>query len=953
MSNGSNNPENTNPTTAALKPTEVLINGTTFDLRNMSLEDAARLRQALPADYRERADALVPFIENFDGIIQDLPEELRTPEGLNALFHALSTGGETALTAAQRTAMRGPLGDMIRNAPGYQLAQNGEKATNFIDSTFGSFADGVMFMFRARRAAGGSLTHSADITHEQAVAVASAYQAAMYMGVETNRRDPSQIDRIFARMQSTTDGVVHALPPQVLAILPAILKFFENGFKDWSGAWDHAVAQVERDREDKPALNYEQTLERNTMNRARANQRPAAQAMMEEAGTVAGVAVKPIVDALSDETVVAGNDGKVYTTNPDAAAGQAPAVPVVTPQGGDLTTEEVNGHQWDNALGALKDGNLWEKGAMLTGLGTAGLGAFTAARGVAEGAVREWVGPRSLPARRAQRALDQAQDLHERAAAAREGRGWRFWERGEEAAKRLEAREARLAAQYERLAPAAESRIAAGTRVNNLGGTRAPFLNGFIDQAVEPLGRGSELGTNKIGSAIWHAPRNLSRGVGGFFSGTAEHVVNLGERMTFGVARQARDNITDIVEHFRGNSPAPNLSVSRATDVVQEAADISPRPVAQAPVTSSRAQLLGSASTRTAEAAGVVAATPQVRPVNPAAGAVHAADMAADAANVAAHVEGGVAAQAARTGLLARWAAGATSLGSKAAGKSWIGTAIAGVVTVGAVGLGSAARAQEYYQTPSNRRQGSAWDAARQGARESSYAIWDGVSGDSDWRAGDNMRGSTKVLDTAITMGAATAVLDGTRRTKQLDRVPAAQVAAFMQLIPDPLNRENIASGVNNLPVNDPLLKAFMDGMGTAVRERQFGRNMGAKVGTMPVSEREARFMIDRAARAYLADGGTVENAREALAQAALAKAAADAHQRAEARREQPQRQQPRHEGPNVLDQMGAAANDARQAVSGLVERSVTVGIGQMRQATANFQLPKLEMPRIQLPFGN
>lgn len=372
----------TNTTT----PTTVIIteaNGTTFstDLKDLSAANATKLYAALghtgtKTNYQQLADQVAGFAHNFKSIVT-----LQSPMGtdyqqlIKNYCNALKEGGgqlqancEDDLKQFQATA----LGQSIMQSGMYKTAEGTAAAVGAV----GEFFHGVTAPFRVAGAAiSGAVGAAGDgydqlsfgMSEQQAKAIGTAYAAALYSQVDAPsvRHEANTTDEIFAEVESFANGIWHSLPPGLTAYLFAVVNYLENGFH-WDAAYSAGVIEADKVRAT-PALNYEQTLQRDLVNHADKASRPDAAQMLREAGTIAGMATAPVANIVDKGGVSRDTKGTYQTV--EFKDGAPTTAVVKNDQGKPVTQNQRN----EDRVQKVAD-EVPQTGAEWVGAGAAALG---------------------------------------------------------------------------------------------------------------------------------------------------------------------------------------------------------------------------------------------------------------------------------------------------------------------------------------------------------------------------------------------------------------------------------------------------------------------------------------------------------------------------------------------------------------------------------------------------
>ncbi len=368
-----NNPETGNNTTNTgaddAVSTAVAIGDFKTDIATMNVADGLKLHAALGTlktqrNYQAEADKLVPFIEHFQSIMKDLPPELQQPDGMQKFLAGLKkTGGKLVGNESDqlKSWYNGEGGAMLRaNGIGTGLQLSGD-AANLIGDSLAEGGDGWMLwgrMFDAAKTSTALVTKGAalPISHDQAVGIASSIEAVKYMYTEspdapnaTKLKTANWLDKIVANVESVTDSIWHNVPEGLAAIIPTIGKWATNGF-DWNKAWTESLNEVHQFRATTKPLTAEETLARNMSDKVEHNGNEKSVEALQKAGTVAGVNVAPMAEALSHPTIVVNNDGTIGQTDGKGNG----ATPLVNPMTNHpLTTNDVHQNAWGKAKGGL------------------------------------------------------------------------------------------------------------------------------------------------------------------------------------------------------------------------------------------------------------------------------------------------------------------------------------------------------------------------------------------------------------------------------------------------------------------------------------------------------------------------------------------------------------------------------------------------------------------------
>lgn len=442
------------PETSKLPPSIVRIKDAQdgvheFDLAKLDEKQAAELYALLPEHRQKAAKELAPFFLNFKNAIKDIPEELKKPGAIEACMLQLQKqGGFMAEDTSKEVLafLNGPYCADLRRSGLYKGVKSTKEVADLAAGVMKTGTESILaymsalgLPFRLINAgidktleAAGT---AAKLTESQAMALATAYQGAMYMATDsetapaaTKSRDPNWADHIQTGAQFGWQYVAVV----GMAIWNMVTHY--DSKKDFAENWQTAWAEAKtKQTGGKDFFSYDDKLKANAVERTEGKARPEIQAMLKGVGTVAGVNAAPYMDALQNDTYYVGYDSKVYRT----IGGKPEAQPVAAPDGNPLTQGMRNAFVGEQVRGGLFDDIGVNANTAGSALGVAGAAATY--KGVAQGAAHTVVTESTLVAdKRLAKAEEKLKGLEARADRALKGEKSHFWSRKPESLEKLE-----------------------------------------------------------------------------------------------------------------------------------------------------------------------------------------------------------------------------------------------------------------------------------------------------------------------------------------------------------------------------------------------------------------------------------------------------------------------------------------------------------------------------------
>lgn len=279
-----------------------------FNLNTLDEASGQELFDALPKERQEAALKQKEFIKNFKNSIKDIPPELLKPGALEELFAKLveNQGYATEkFTDAQRQFLDGNWGADLKRNGFYKGFKRADEVTQLASDALG-FAGGTVDSFFAILGLPGrafsvgvdwsqeTLSATPEITDGQALAVAAAYQGALYMStdwseLQKREREPTVADQAVAGFQVGRDNIAVFL----MAAWKAVTNFIKEGKWEWSKAWDEAEKSY---TDGKGIASYDARVREHIYSGTEPAKRPEVEEALRAAKQVAGVEVAPYFD---------------------------------------------------------------------------------------------------------------------------------------------------------------------------------------------------------------------------------------------------------------------------------------------------------------------------------------------------------------------------------------------------------------------------------------------------------------------------------------------------------------------------------------------------------------------------------------------------------------------------------------------------------------------------------
>lgn len=319
------------PPVKAASPTEIVINDTTFELKGLSVSDGDRLYRALPEQYKTLADQFAVVAKKFERIADiQLPEGMSLTQAVENYKKALTEGAGEIKGDADPYLRQ--MDGLFSTLPGYQDMAAGIRragnAVNFLGTAGGAGYDllaspfrFINFLYVAGREGVNSLTPS--MTDAQARALGAAYAGSMlYEGI--SRQSMSGKEFFFnnpltsasAGLESlalqSTDWDIPVLQdawPYLLAAAKWIYSMVMHAEGEKALTFSEALGKAREEIQTKKSLNpnWRSIAE----GKLREGDSDAALTRVAGAEEVAGIATKPIADAVANEQTVVTTTGDV------------------------------------------------------------------------------------------------------------------------------------------------------------------------------------------------------------------------------------------------------------------------------------------------------------------------------------------------------------------------------------------------------------------------------------------------------------------------------------------------------------------------------------------------------------------------------------------------------------------------------------------------------------------
>ncbi|MBX9725712.1 MAG: hypothetical protein K2X09_00480, partial [Rickettsiales bacterium] len=312
-----------------------------FSLDQFGEAEGAQVRALLPTMWQEKIDAQAAFILNYRQTITDIPPELRAPGAFQKLFATIGKQGghiSDETSPAVRAFLDGPYCAELRRSglyKGYKTAD----ALGTLLSTAGStlaatpekYISGLTFPVRGLIYASGwvgdKLSAMPNVTEGQALALASAYQGAMYMATESEFA-PKETKTAAPGTAGVAVGGIQSYFNYAMvfgfAAWNMVSGFITGKSVEWKDAWTDAENYW---TEGKGLKNAEQTAQENAVSQALETVRPAVETLI-SGKTIAGIDPNPYLAVKPGDFIADGNGVIGTYQGPDA-----PVTPLNGPDG--------------------------------------------------------------------------------------------------------------------------------------------------------------------------------------------------------------------------------------------------------------------------------------------------------------------------------------------------------------------------------------------------------------------------------------------------------------------------------------------------------------------------------------------------------------------------------------------------------------------------------------------
>ncbi len=418
------------PRAAATKPastTTIALDGKEIELRGISVEQGQQIYAALPAEYKQRADAYAAIAKNYERALKiEMPEGMSFSQGWKEYSDAVKKGVDFAhegvaphlkkLDAWVKehdipvfSSMRRADGVLEATGDALNAARGGASdAWNMLDNVgkflgvVGNEAKGA-----TKNALGLGISDAQAKAFGTVFAAAEFHESAVRQGLPLisnpfgKHGDSLVFNYKGEALGAAGEHVTTSVPilSTVWTLIVAAAKFVKSFFSDDDAKditlgqrWEKSLAAARAEHDAKhPELSYEERL----VARIKAGETERAADKVTKAETVADIKTAGLVAASTGKTPYVAKDG---TTNLVAtnAAGTPTGAPLVDADGKPVgridRVANAAGDVAPNTANAVKQGNVAAIGAAGVGVVAAGAAMYQTGRGAAEGVVSTVVG---------------------------------------------------------------------------------------------------------------------------------------------------------------------------------------------------------------------------------------------------------------------------------------------------------------------------------------------------------------------------------------------------------------------------------------------------------------------------------------------------------------------------------------------------------------------------------
>ena len=352
-----------------------------FRLDQFGEAEGSAVRALLPPMWQAKIDAQKAFILNYRQTITDIPADLRAPGGWEKLFADLSRQGghiSDETSPAVRAFLDGPYCAEWRRSTLYKGYKTKEALGTFLN-TAGSivaatpekYISALTLPVRGLIYAGGwvgdKVSAMPSVTEGQALALASAYQGAMYMATESEFA-PEKTKTSAPGTVGTAGGYLVSGFNNVMVFAFAawnmVSGYISGKPVEWKDAWKDAENYWTSGKGLKGA---EETAQEIAVSKALEDVRPAVETLL-RSKTIAGIDPNPYLDVKQGDFIAYGNGVIGTYQGPDAPVTPLPGPDGVTP----LKTQSLE----EKRLADLQGGLFSER--TTTNIGASALGAGAA-----------------------------------------------------------------------------------------------------------------------------------------------------------------------------------------------------------------------------------------------------------------------------------------------------------------------------------------------------------------------------------------------------------------------------------------------------------------------------------------------------------------------------------------------------------------------------------------------
>ncbi|MBX9725661.1 MAG: hypothetical protein K2X09_00205, partial [Rickettsiales bacterium] len=315
-----------------------------FSLDQFGEAEGSAVRALLPPMWQAKIDAQKAFILNYRQTITDIPAELRAPGAFQKLFDTLGKQGgyvSDETSPAVRAFLDGPYCAEMRRSSLYKGYKTADAMGTFL-STAGSilaatpekYFSALTLPVRGLIYAGGwvgdKVSAMPSVTPEQALALASAYQGAMYMATESEFA-PKETKTAAPGTAGTAGGYLVSGFNNVMVFAFAawnmVSGYISGKPVEWKDAWKDAENYWTSGKGLKGA---EETAQEIAVSKALEDVRPAVETLL-RSKTIAGIDPNPYLDVKQGDFIADGNGVIGTYQGPDAPVTPLPGPDGVTP----------------------------------------------------------------------------------------------------------------------------------------------------------------------------------------------------------------------------------------------------------------------------------------------------------------------------------------------------------------------------------------------------------------------------------------------------------------------------------------------------------------------------------------------------------------------------------------------------------------------------------------------